>query len=224
VRGKVLNRFPESGLRETVVGGVELLQIGDRRMPPSNPFASATTTLIAVLTAISSPALAQTGAAPFPGKLRSAEHTAGDILVQPIRDAGLMHVEIPDPLVRASASPYALSDDASCAEVSAEIEGLSAILGPDLVAGPGQRENLFGRLAEAGGRAAVNSLIPFRTLVREVTGAAPAQRRFQEAVELGYARRGFLRGIYRLRDCSADRPAGNEPAGLSLSTTPAALP
>lgn len=58
----------------------------------------------------------------------------------------------------------------------------------------------------------MNSLIPFRTFVREVTGAAPAQRRFQAAVDLGYARRGFLRAVYRLRNCPADVHAAGAPA------------
>ncbi|MBU1379126.1 MAG: hypothetical protein KKE02_23110 [Alphaproteobacteria bacterium] len=186
-------------------------------MTPTTPLALAATAMIAILTTISSPAFAQPVLDSFPAwsidpRLRVAKRTAGDILVQPIRDTGLMSVEIPEPLVQATAAPYALSTGASCAEVSAEIAGLSAVLGPDLIAEPGQRESRVGKLAEAGGRAAVNSLIPFRLLVREVTGAAPAQRRFQEAVELGYARRGFLRGIYRLRDCPADPAAGIGPA------------
>jgi len=193
-------------------------------MTPTRPLASAATAMIAILTAVSSPALAQPILGPFPAwsnaRLRIAERTAGDILAQPIRDAGLMSVEIPDPLVQAIAAPYGLSDDASCAQVSAEIAGLSAVLGPDLIGDLGQRESRVGKLAEAGGRAAVNSLIPFRTLLREVTGAAPAQRRLREAVDLGYARRGFLRGIYRLRDCPADLPAGIAPLGLTLNAAP----
>lgn len=194
-------------------------------MTPNKPLALAATAVVSLLTASSGPAFAHPVLGPLPAwsvdpRLRVAEHTAGDILVQPIRDTGLMNVEIPEPLIRATAAPYALSDGVSCAEISAEIAGLSAVLGPDLTADPAQHESRVGKLAEAGGRAAVNSLIPLRTLVREVTGAAPAQRRLQQAVELGYARRGFLRGIYRLRDCPADLAAGTGPVGWALSVTP----
>ena len=47
----------------------------------------------------------------------------------------------------------------------------------------------------------VNSLIPFRGLVREVTGAAPAERRLQAAIGAGLARRGYLRGLAETRHC-----------------------
>ena len=58
-----------------------------------------------------------------------------------------------------------------------------------------------GRLAEAGGKAVVNSIIPFRGLVREVSGAAPAQRQLNAAIDAGLARRGYLRGVARGRNC-----------------------
>ncbi len=43
----------------------------------------------------------------------------------------------------------------------------------------------------------MNSLIPFRGLVREVSGAGPAERRLNAAIDAGIARRGFLRGLQR---------------------------
>ena len=52
-----------------------------------------------------------------------------------------------------------------------------------------------------GGRALVNSVIPFRGVVREVTGAAPAERQYNAAVDAGLARRGFLRGVHQTRKC-----------------------
>lgn len=185
------------------------------KLTPS--FSGAATATIAILMAVPGPALAQSVDGSLAGqatesRLHFAERTAGDIITQPIRDAGLMSVDIPDPLVRATIDPYALPDDASCAEVRSEIGALSGVLGSDLVADAGPPGGRVGRLAEAGGRAAVNSLIPFRTFVREVTGAAPAQRRFQAAVDLGYARRGFLRAVYRLRNCPADVHAAGAPA------------
>jgi hypothetical protein len=73
-------------------------------------------------------------------------------------------------------------------------------LGPDFGASP-ITENRAGAFASAGGQAVVNSLIPFRGLVREVSGAGPAQRRLNAALDAGYARRGYLRGIYVTRKC-----------------------
>jgi len=58
-----------------------------------------------------------------------------------------------------------------------------------------------GKLAEAGGKTVINTIIPFRSIVRELTGAAPADRRMNAAVDAGLARRGFLRGVHAKQKC-----------------------
>ncbi|MFC3215346.1 hypothetical protein [Novosphingobium panipatense] len=78
---------------------------------------------------------------------------------------------------------------------------LGEVLGPDYVPGHGTKENRAGKLAEAGGKTVVNALIPFRGLVREVSGAAPAERRYNAALDAGLVRRGFLRGLAVARGC-----------------------
>jgi hypothetical protein len=57
------------------------------------------------------------------------------------------------------------------------------------------------QLAEAGGAMVVNSLIPFRGIVREVSGAAAKERRMRAAVNAGLARRGYLRGLAATKGC-----------------------
>ena len=52
-----------------------------------------------------------------------------------------------------------------------------------------------------GPKTVVNAIIPFRGLVREISGAAPEQRRLNDAIDAGFARRGFLRGIATSRKC-----------------------
>lgn len=125
----------------------------------------------------------------------------GDIAIQPVRDVGIAKDEIPAPLVAAVASPYSLAGLKRCKQLGASIAGLTEILGPDFGTAPAEAENRIGKIAEAGGRTVVNSIIPFRGLVREFTGAAPAQRRLNAAIDAGYARRGFLRGVYSQRGC-----------------------
>ena len=63
--------------------------------------------------------------------------------------------------------------------------------------------NAGGTLGGTGtvGRTVVNSLIPFRGLVREISGAAPAERRLNAAIQASFARRGFLRGVATGRGC-----------------------
>lgn len=129
------------------------------------------------------------------------EHKAGEIMAQPARDVGISKLKIPPVLVKARDAPYDLRGLNTCAQLADAVAELSAVLGPDFAPGEAWRENRTGKLAEAGGRAVVNSLIPYRGLVREVTGAAPQQRRLDDAVSAGFARRGFLRGLHDGRRC-----------------------
>jgi hypothetical protein len=120
-----------------------------------------------------------------------------------VRDVGVAPTKIPQVLLDASRNPYSLKGLRTCRQIAAAHYALSDVLGPDLRAGDGKKENRAGKLAEAGGQTVVNSLIPFRGLVREISGAAPAQRRLKRAVDAGYARRGFLRGVHQTRGCKS---------------------
>lgn len=126
---------------------------------------------------------------------------ASEIVTQPARDVGAIQAEIPALLQAASRGPYSLSGVRTCAQISANIAQLTGVLGPDFTAGAAMQENYAGKVAEAGGKTLVNTIIPFRGLVRELTGAAPAQRRLNAAIDAGHARRGFLHGLHRARRC-----------------------
>ena len=52
----------------------------------------------------------------------------------------------------------------------------------------------------------VSSLIPFRGLIRELSGANAQERAVQAAIQAGLARRGFLKGLGAARRCQY--PAG----------------
>ena len=141
-------------------------------------------------------------AAQSPGKLEQTGQKAGEIVTQPARDVGVSKKEIPPVLVKASEDPYGLKGVKTCKQLAAAITELNDVLGPDFVASDEpKKENRAGKLAEAGGKMVVNSLLPFRGLVREISGAAPAQRRLNAAIDAGYARRGFLRGVHKARRC-----------------------
>lgn len=135
------------------------------------------------------------------GQLKSVGQSAGRIASQPARDVGVAKTKIAPVLVAASRNPYSLKGIRTCREISAAFRALTEVIGPDFSEDDIRKENRAGKLAEAGGQTVVNSLIPFRGLVREVTGAAPAQRRLNRALDAGYARRGFLRGVHQTRKC-----------------------
>ena len=124
-----------------------------------------------------------------------------DIGTQPVRDVGIMKRQVPPILVKAQNDPYTLKGLKTCKQLAAEVTSLNAVLGPDYVVGNEVKENRAGKLAEAGGKTVVNTIIPFRGLVRELTGAAPADRRLNAALDAGYARRGFLRGVHAKQGC-----------------------
>ncbi len=77
---------------------------------------------------------------------------------------------------------------------------LNAALGPDFD-GDQRGDDRATQLAQAGGEMVVNSLIPFRGVVREISGAAAADARRVAALNAGLARRGFLRGLAHERRC-----------------------
>lgn len=135
------------------------------------------------------------------GRWGEARQKAVDIGSQPARDLGMSKRDIPPVLVEAFEHPYSLQGLKTCKALSAEVRELNAVLGEDYVVGNTYEENRSGKLAEAGGKAVINSIIPFRGLVREVTGAAPADRQMNAAVDAGLARRGFLRGVHLRQGC-----------------------
>jgi hypothetical protein len=136
-----------------------------------------------------------------PNRLAQTGRTAGTIASQPARDVGAAKVAIPPVLAKAIQNPYSLTGIGGCASLRSGIRDLTAALGQDFTSGSQTNENRASKIAEAGGKSVVNALIPFRGIVREVSGAAPAQRRLNAATDAGYARRGFLRGVATARGC-----------------------
>jgi hypothetical protein len=154
--------------------------------------------LAAMVMGLSLPAAAQEKPAePQDDTLRKA----GDIATQPARDVGAVKREIPSVLLAAAESPYASKDLANCAAIANNIAALNSVLGDDYDAPQADDKQDAGKLAEAGGKFVVNTILPFRGLVREVSGAAAADRRLEAAQDAGIARRGFLRGLQVARKC-----------------------
>ena len=135
-------------------------------------------------------------------KIRSVGDSAGKIASQPMTDVGAKATEIPPALSDAQRYPYSLTGTRSCSQIASGVRTLNKALGADYVSNASvKKENRPGKLAEAGGQSVVNGLIPFRGIIRELSGAAPAQRRMNSAVDAGIARRGFLRGLYVAKRC-----------------------
>ena len=112
--------------------------------------------------------------------------------------------EVPAKLLSIQGDPYSLAGLGKCAAIVREIGELDAVLGPDVNEqvdkSRGQkREETAGRVAGS----VAGSIIPFRGLIGEVTGANAERRRYALAVYAGTVRRGFLKGVGLERGCKA---------------------
>lgn len=125
--------------------------------------------------------------------------TAVDVIATPVSDLNLKKDKIPDVLLAAQAQPYDLSGLGSCKRLTGAIAELDGILGADLDLPQTDDDS-----ASAGSiaKSAVGSFIPFRGLIREISGANSHERRLQSAIMAGSVRRGFLKGVGQQRGCA----------------------
>jgi hypothetical protein len=124
--------------------------------------------------------------------------TARDVAATPVTDLNLSKGEIPPVLTNAIQQAYGLRGLSNCQEFAAAIGELDAVLGDDVdLPQTGERRTSGGRLAQS----VVGSFIPFRGLIREVSGASNRDRELQSAVLAGVARRAFLKGAGQARGC-----------------------
>ncbi len=156
------------------------------------------------------PAAAQNQAADRP---RTTEKVAEDVVTQPVQDVGIDKKDIPENLLRIQAKPYSLVGIKTCAQIRSAIGDLDAVLGEDLDAPyeatrDDKRKNTAGKV----GGLIVNSIIPFRQVIREISGAAEQDRRYNAAVYAGVVRRSFLKGVGLQRGCKY--PSAPAPASL----------
>lgn len=146
------------------------------------------------LALLAAPAFAQDPQEPAASRTPDAE----DVAMTPITDLNLRKDEIPGVLLAAAADPYASTNLKKCADIAAALAPLDAALGPDMDVARDESERVS---AGAVAKSVVASFIPFRGVLRELTGAAEHQRDFQAAIYAGAVRRGFLKGLGQQMKC-----------------------
>lgn len=144
--------------------------------------------------------------------------SAGDVVRTPISDLNLRKGEIPALLIDAQADPYGVAGLRKCGQLTSAIADLDAVLGDDIdLPADGKPKLSAGRVAQA----AVGAFIPFRGLIREISGANEQDRKLLLAVQAGFARRAFLKGYGQARGCRY--PARAAPA-QALAPPPGTTP
>jgi hypothetical protein len=134
---------------------------------------------------------------------------AGEAARQPFRDVGLMRKKIPYALTRI-ADPYADPTGPGCAWIRYELTQLSAALGTEVAVMPvasratnAEKGTRFAReTARDLIRSAGSSLLPARSIIRQLSGASDADELYSAAQERGMVRRGYLKGLSESLNCS----------------------
>lgn len=143
--------------------------------------------------------LALCACASAPAKRGAEADPVGAAISQPFKDLSLVREATPEPLLRAVVAPYRAATPADCAAVRAELASLNAALGPDL----DTRQASAGADGQGLVSDALKSVVslPFRGLVRRISGAQKRDLAQAQAVLAGVARRGFFRGLARGAGC-----------------------
>ncbi|MDJ0641648.1 MAG: hypothetical protein QNJ15_02420 [Erythrobacter sp.] len=143
---------------------------------------------------------------PSMAQVQQDEPDVEDVARTPLSDLNIDSKDIPPVLIAAAGDPYAFDGLASCNDIVARIAELDQVLGSDYdLVGEADTGISEGKIAQG----VVGSIIPFRGLVREVSGAAGDERKLRAAATAGMVRRGFLKGIGLQRGC--DYPARPRP-------------
>ena len=156
----------------------------------------ATTLTIGSLLFVGMPAAAQTVV--DPDNVR-----ATDVMLSPLSDVNVRKKPLPPVLVAALADPYDLKGLKSCAGFTTAINGLDAALGDDIdVAYDKTDQERMGNGAGVIAKSLIGSFIPFRGVLREVSGANAQQRAWDRALYAGSVRRAFLKGMGQSKGCA----------------------
>jgi hypothetical protein len=143
-------------------------------------------------------------AAPPGEKEKSGNDAMGDAVSSPLADLNVKKNEIPPLLLEIRDEPYRVAGIRTCNAIIAEVQKLDAVLGADIdrqeIDSKGRKRN---ETAAAVTKGVISSLIPFRFLIREVTGARSAEQEYREAIYAGVIRRSFLKGYGQARRCRA---------------------
>lgn len=127
-------------------------------------------------------------------------------LTAPLKDLNLIQEKIPHNLLEARKNPYTIADY-SCDQLQEEIHALDKVLAPDIDQPVKEKAQGLDRGVEVLGdesikaiRRTTESLIPYRSWVRKLTGAEKSSRIVADAIGAGNLRRAFLKG-YRAKSC-----------------------
>jgi len=134
-----------------------------------------------------------------PQPVTHAAPSVEEVATTPLSDLNIRKSKVPAILLRAQAAPYSLTGMARCPALQREVGQLNTVLGEDVDSARRRGKAVIpGKVAQD----LVGGLIPFRGVVREISGANAEGRALQQAIYAGFARRAFLKGVGLQKGCA----------------------
>lgn len=161
--------------------------------------------IVAAFALLATPAHAKQGE-----RKRSVAGSAVDAATQPLADLNIKSRKIPGLLLDAQAAPYDMTGLDGCAALHGEIGAYDDVLGPDADGEAESRGAMRGALATGGDL--LGGFIPFRGVVRTLSGAKKKRAEMEEAIYAGVARRSYLKGFAAAKGCPTREQAALQAA------------
>lgn len=149
--------------------------------------------------------------------------------MSPLRDFNLTQPPIPNQL-NALYQPYGYIDQSGCQAWSQEIDELEAAINANEGRRVGFRrdsetwEGRSGNLRDVGVKAATSQIIPFRGVIRQVSGASRFEQRAETASDRARYRVGYLVGLGRSHRCPGFGVLNEAPRPVQSSSQSSTYP
>ena len=139
--------------------------------------------------------------------IERTESGFGDAALSPLEDVNLKRASIPEEFISIK-NPYLVDPEITCTEIAIEVTELDGLLGRDWDIPPPDKKGLSERAADGASTAFLDAvasgasgIIPYRGLVRSVTGANRHASKVRKAYERGSHRRTFLKAMGLAKGC-----------------------
>lgn len=125
----------------------------------------------------------------------------------PLKDMNIIREDIPD-LLKEIKNPYNIDPAMTCEEIIVRVDALNAVLGRDWDIPPPDKKSMEERAADGASTAVLDTIasqasgvIPYRGIVRTLSGATSHTKKVIKAYERGSHRRTYLKAIGLMNAC-----------------------
>lgn len=158
--------------------------------------------VLAVAAGQALPAAAQTP--PPRSTAEQAADSASRVATQPLRDLNISGGGISPELEAIMKEPYSLKGLRGCTDYQREIARITKLIGPDVDSPEARAASVSSTEFVLGAaESAATSLIPGRSIIRQLSGATAAEKRARAATLAASLRRAFLKGRMSGLNCKA---------------------